>query len=142
MQLLHKISKFGASISDMKTIYFAYIRSNVWHSSLSQENIQNLERVQKAACKIILQQRYIDYESACSILDIQDLYSRRQEYFEKFTLHNTNHPQFIEYFKENDNMYHSSIRKSNKFKISQTNTERFKKSASIPMQTDNRKEHG
>ena len=44
MQLLHKISKFGAPINDLKTIYIAYIRSileqssNVWHSSLTIEN--------------------------------------------------------------------------------------------------------
>ena len=100
----------------MKTIYFAYIRSileqssNVWHTSLTQENIQNLERVQKSVCKLILQDKYKDYESACSILDIQYLYSRRQKLFEKFTLKNIRHPQFAEYFKQNNHTYSSSLR--------------------------------
>ena len=44
MQILHKISKFGASKSDLLEIYISYIRSileqssNVWHTSLTQEN--------------------------------------------------------------------------------------------------------
>ena len=41
---------------ELKTIYITYIRSIleesaiVWHSSLTEENIQDLSRVQKSAC--------------------------------------------------------------------------------------------
>ena len=84
MQILHTISKFGAPINDMKEIYFSYIRSlleqscNVWHTSLTKENEENLERVQKSALKIILKNNYCDYENACSKLDITDLKTRRK----------------------------------------------------------------
>ena len=60
MQILHKISSFGASLSDMKIIYFLFINSlleqssEVWHSSLTEENIQDLECIQKSAIRIIL----------------------------------------------------------------------------------------
>ena len=44
MQLLRKVASFGASIDDLKNIYFLYVRSQleqsavVWHSSLTEEN--------------------------------------------------------------------------------------------------------
>ena len=60
MQLLRKVSKFTVSKDERKHIYVQYIRSIleqscvVWHSSLTQENSEDLERVQKAAVRIIL----------------------------------------------------------------------------------------
>ena len=60
MQLLHKMAEFNASVEDMKTIYITFIRSileqscSVWHSSLSKENSQSIERVQRCAVKLIL----------------------------------------------------------------------------------------
>ena len=60
MLLLRKLCEFGAPIKDLKTIYVTYIRSIleqsavVWHSGLSEENKQDLSRVQKSARKIIV----------------------------------------------------------------------------------------
>ena len=57
MILLRKVASFGASIDDMKNIYILYIRSIleqscvVWHSSLTEENSQDLERIQKSAVR-------------------------------------------------------------------------------------------
>ena len=139
MQLLHKISKFGASIEDLKTIYTAYIRSileqcsNVWHSSLTQENEQSLERIQKSALKIILKDKYSSYENACNILNIEDLKSRRNSLFEKFTMKNLIHPQFMEYFEENKQISYK-LRKPMKYKITYSKSERLKNSAIIQMQ--------
>ena len=51
MQILHKISAFKPSIEDMKQIYISYVRSileqssNVWHSSLTNKNEEDLERI-------------------------------------------------------------------------------------------------
>ena len=138
MQLLHKISKFGASIEDMKIIYFSYIRSileqssNVWHTSLSQENEQNLERIQKSCLKLILKSKYETYEKACNLLEIDDLKTSKQKLFEKFTVNNLNNPHFKNYFIKNKKDY--NLRNPEKFKVTQANTERFKKSTVIEMQ--------
>ena len=59
MILLRKLSEFGAPREHLKTIYILYIRSVleqsavVWHSSLTQQNTEDLNRVQKSACKIM-----------------------------------------------------------------------------------------
>ena len=60
MRMLHIASKFTRNREHLKQIYKTFIRcnlefsSNVWHSSLTEENRQDLERVQKAALKVIL----------------------------------------------------------------------------------------
>ena len=44
----------------------------VWHSSLTEE-----ERIQKTACKIILWDKFKDYEQALLQLDLDNLHDRR-----------------------------------------------------------------
>ena len=76
MEILRRVASFGASVSDMKDIYILFVRSlleqsaTVWHSSLSQQNINDLERVQKSALNIILGQKYTNYENSVLKLDI------------------------------------------------------------------------
>ena len=59
MELLRKVASFGTSIEEKRSIYILFIRSIleqssvVWHSSLTKENEEDLERVQKSALKII-----------------------------------------------------------------------------------------
>ena len=59
MELIRKLSSFGALMSDLKQVYIAFIRSLcehsswVWHSSLTLQNEEDLERVQKVALRII-----------------------------------------------------------------------------------------
>ena len=53
MQMVRKASKFTQSTEDLKQIYMSYIRSVleqsavIWNSSLTQENVCDLERIQK-----------------------------------------------------------------------------------------------
>ena len=61
MALLRKVTSFGAPLEDFKTIYVLYVLEQsaaVWHSSLSEENVKNLERVQKSSIKIMLKEKY------------------------------------------------------------------------------------
>ena len=53
MQLLRKVASFGASQAELKDVYVLFIGSlleqnaTVWHSSLTENNITDLERVKK-----------------------------------------------------------------------------------------------
>ena len=64
--------------------YILFVRSileqscTVWHSSLTERNTNDLERVQKSATKIILQENYIGYENALARLGLENLKSRRE----------------------------------------------------------------
>ena len=59
---IEKECQFGASHQDFKDIYIIFIRSvlyqsaTVWHSSLTDQNKSDLERVQKASVKVILKE--------------------------------------------------------------------------------------
>ena len=53
--------------------------SVVWHSSLTQENSEDLERVQKASVKLILGRNYENYEDALIKADLESLKTRREE---------------------------------------------------------------
>ena len=78
------MSNFGASWDDLKNIYILYVRSlleqscTVWNSGLSEENIEDLERVQKSALRIILKGSYKSYEIALKNFDIESLVERRE----------------------------------------------------------------
>ena len=69
---------------------YLYIRSlleqscRVCYSSLTLENIQNLEKIQKNALKIILQDSYPDYSNALSISGLKSLVERRNELCVRF----------------------------------------------------------
>ena len=60
IRIQHKITEFSAPTEDMVQIYIGYIRSilkqscTVWHSSLTLEDNENLEGVQKSAMRIRL----------------------------------------------------------------------------------------
>ena len=59
MIILRKLSEYGAPRENFKNIYILYIQSvleqsaMVWHSSLTQQSTEDLNRVLKSACKIM-----------------------------------------------------------------------------------------
>ena len=60
MQILHRAAKFTSNRNDLRSIYISYIRSIleksavVWHSSLTEKNKKDLERIQKCAVFLIM----------------------------------------------------------------------------------------
>ena len=83
MQLLRGVQGFGASIVEMVHLWTVFCRSvleqscAVWSSSLTQENKDDLERTQKTFAKLVLKERYKNYEDALIILDLDSLEIRR-----------------------------------------------------------------
>ena len=75
---------------DLKNIYFTFIRSIleksavVWQSSLTKKIKETLERVQKAAVKIILKNKYTNYKQGLNFLKIENLDEIRRQLCLKF----------------------------------------------------------
>ena len=142
MRLLHKLVDFSIPRNDLKTIYILYIRSQleqscqVWHSSLTLENLTDIERVQKNALKIILQDEYIDYQNALEIMDLESLYDRRENlclsFAKKCTRSKNCHIRGI--FPPNDQHPTVETRNPEKFHVNMARTGRYKKSAVSFMQ--------
>ena len=93
-------------------IWFIYTKSIleysavVWHSSLSQNNISDIERVQKSVLKIILKERYKDYESALKDLNLESLSKRREMLCLKFAKKSLKLQNFKNMFPLNNKKLH------------------------------------
>ena len=67
MQRLNATAGFTSKRKDLKDIYLTFVRSIVeqsavvWHSGLSHRNKKDIERVQKAAVRVIMGKSYKNY---------------------------------------------------------------------------------
>ena len=90
MQILNRSAQFTSNIHILKRIYLTYLQSLldqsavVWHSSLSQKNSRDLERIQKVAVKIILGKSYQNYYEGLKKLKLKTLSARRENICLKF----------------------------------------------------------
>ena len=104
----------------------------VWHFSLTKENSEDLERVQKSACKIIFKHKYENYHKSLVKLDIEDLNQRRINLCKVFAQKSQKNSSI--YFEPTDKEHTMDTRKTSKFKVTFCKTERYKKSAIPSMQ--------
>ena len=84
IQLLYRSTNFTSNRQDLRKIYLTFIRSVlensavVWHSGLSVKNRLALERVQKAAVRLMMGGKYVDYKHGLTFLNIYDSNTRRK----------------------------------------------------------------
>ena len=140
MQLLRKVASLGASKQDLKEIYILFIRSIldqsavVWSSSLTCENKNDLERIQKSALRVILGNDYKDYSSALNQLGLLTLEERRNNLCLNFAKKCTKSEKIKHIFPLNEQKHKMKTRKKEKYKVQIAKTDRLKKSAIINMQ--------
>ena len=102
--LLRKATEYTNKIEDLKSIYLSYTRTIleqscvIWNNRLTLENINDLERVQKNACRIILGNKYENYEESLQILNLDKLSVRREKLCLKFALNCTENPKTMKNF--------------------------------------------
>ena len=140
MQLIKKIICFNPPKEDLITIYISFIRSLleqscvVWNSMLTEQNINDLERVHKTVLKLILKNEYLDYNNALLKLDLPTLSQRRKYLCENFALKNINNEKMKHHFRENPNLHNMTTKNPEKYMVSFAHTERLKNSPVIYMQ--------
>ena len=84
MRMLHITSKFIKNKQDLIHINKTFIRSKleycctVWHSSLSKTNVNDIERIQKSAVKLILKENYENYECALKLLNLDRYFIQKE----------------------------------------------------------------
>ena len=141
MELLRKLSGFGAFQKDLKLVYITFIRSvceqssSVWHSGLTLQNEEDIGRIQKVALKIILKENYKDYQHALNVLDLKNLKDRREKLSLEFAKKCLRNEKRKNLSPPNDNNHQIETRNLEHFKVVFAHTERFKKSPIICMQT-------
>ena len=132
MELLRRVASFGTSVEDLKNIYSLFVRSQleqsavVWHSSLTEENINDLERVQKSAVKIILGNKYQNYEEALDELGIETLEERRKTLCYRFAKKCLKNEKAEKMFPLNEKKHNMDTRKTEKYIVNHAHTDRLK----------------
>ena len=140
MELLRRVAGFGTSIADLKNIYILFVRSQleqsavVWHSSLTQENISDLERVQKSAIKIIMGNDYRSYKKSLHFLELDTLEERREQFCLKFAKRCLKNEKAKKMFPLNFKEHNMGTRNEEKFRVQHAKTSRLKNFAQIYMQ--------
>ena len=140
MQVLNAAASFTSSIQELRSIYLTYIRSIleqsavVWHSSLTLKNRRDLERVQKAAVRVILKKKYTNYKNGLKLLNIETLEKRRELLCLRFAKRCVENEKVKNFFPKSNSSHKMKKRILKKFKVNKANTVRYKKSAIPYMQ--------
>ena len=140
MQLLRGVQGFGASIEEMVHLWTVFCRSvleqscAVWSSSLTQDNKDDLERTQKTFAKLVLKERYKNYENALMILNLDSLEIRRNQLNLKFAQSGIKNDKLKDLFPINDKHHKMQTRNTEHYEVMFANTNRLKNGSIISMQ--------
>ena len=99
MTILRRLIEFKVDEKDMLKIYVLFIRSTleqssvVWSSSLTQQEENSLERVQKIALRIIYQEKYISYKNALKLSKFTSMKERFELLLYRFAVKCAKNPQ-------------------------------------------------
>ena len=140
MQLLHAAANFTSSKRDLKDLNVTFIRSVleqsavVWHSSLKNKNRGDIERVQKAAVRVIMGNSYKTYKDSLRVLKLDSLERRREKLCLQFAKICTTHEKLKDIFPLNKTKHKMTLRNQKKYKSLKANTKRYKQSG-LPYMT-------
>ena len=92
MIIIKKLIQFNVPLEELLQIYILYIRSVVeqsavvWHTSITNGEQKDLERIQKVALRLILGENYTSYNEALKQTGLDTLRSRRTKLSLNFAL--------------------------------------------------------
>ena len=132
--ILRRLISFHLDIHELFDVYTKEVRSllelavPVWHPGLTVKQSRDIERIQKLAFKIILQNQYTNYPQACRLFYTETLESRRVKLCRRFAKRNlkSENPMFM---KNSANV--NTRQQRNLVQEPRCNTSRYQKS-SIP----------
>ena len=100
----------------------------MWSSSITNEESEDVERVQTVAVKIILKDNYTNYEESLTITGLGKLQSRRKILCLNFAKKCLNNDKMASLFPLNPR-YNENARNSEKYKVNFAHSNRLKYSA-------------
>ena len=134
MWIIRRLKALGAENGELVDIYRQQILSvlelavPVWAPGLTQQQIHQLERVQKTAIRVILSDEYTSYKQGLNLLKLSTLEDRRQKLCTKFTSKALKNEKFNSWFAPNPPRNKNTRSIQTKFKEVETRTNRFKNS--------------
>ena len=134
MQMITKLKYVGVSLEDLLDIYILFIRSVTeycavaFHSSLTQDQSDKLEGIQKTCLKVILGEMYVNYQAALEMCGLQTLYGRRQKRCLDFAIKAVKHPRNRRLFPLNPVSNDHFLREKQLFRVNFARTDAYKDS--------------
>ena len=83
MFMLRKLKAAGLNSQELLIVYKGYIRplleyvAPLWHPSLTKQQVDQVENIQKRVCKYILGRNYKSYTESLATLEMKTLNDRR-----------------------------------------------------------------
>ena len=132
--MITKLKYVGVSLEDLLDIYILFIRSVTeycavsFHSSLTAQQSDKLEKIQKTCLKVIMGEDYVDYRTALNYFGLQTLSERRLQRCLDFSLKCIKHPKNSRLFPQNSN-FSDKLKSSKPFKVNFARTSTYQDSA-------------
>ena len=101
----------------------------VWHSSLVKRNINDLERIQKAALRVIMGKQFINYKNSLKELNLETLEKRRETLCLKFAKNCLKNEKLKDMFPLKKIKHKMKKRNENKYEMKKNRTKRLEMSA-------------
>ena len=104
MWLLRRLKRINLDIDLILDFYMKEIRPlaehgvAIWNSGLTKGQVADLEKIQKITLKIILDDQYILYDVACTLLNVLPLKFRRNDLCTSFAIKLYKSPRSADYF--------------------------------------------
>ena len=108
--MLRNLARLGTDRKSLIDVYYKQCRSVLelaapaWTPGLTKTEINQLERVQKTACAIILGANYQSYKSSLKTLNMDTLESRREQISIKFSKKALKSEKFNHWFTINESI--------------------------------------
>ena len=123
--LLTKLKYVGMKTEDLLSIYTLFIRSCleycsvVFHSSLTTQQSEMLERAQRVCLRVLLGEMFIDYKSSLEMCSLNTLSALRERQCAVFGLKALKHPTHKQLFSISKQYYQNThnIRNPEKYHV-------------------------
>ena len=131
--MMRRLKELGANEDDLIDVYIKQIRSVLelavpaWHGAITQAERDEIERVQKCALHIVLDEDYLSYRNALKSVNLDSLENRRSKLCLKFAKKAAKHPKHKQWFKVKTVQKNTRQRKTKYCKVI-ANKGRYKKS--------------
>ena len=135
MIMLHKFAKFTKNKAHLIHLFKSQVRgileycSTVWHSSLTGADSDDIERVQKAALRLIMGNSYQGYNQALLHMNLDSLKERREKMALTFAKKTLRLDNFSKFFPINKAKHLMAKRNPDKYAVNNAKTERYRRSA-------------
>ena len=108
----------------------------VWYSGITKKQSKTIEKIQKWAVSIILNNWTLSYTVKCTLLGIEPLYLRRKTLALNFSLHTVKNQRHKDFFLPKHRPYNTRQTTGVKYEEDQVRSTRFQNSPLVALRRD------